>query len=68
MEQLVELRVELDISVRGDAWRIEELDVVRSITKPKIFRLVLPHAMARNMVGQVGGPNVTVVSFMDEEY
>ena len=64
----MELRVELNISVRGDAWRIEELDVIRSITKPERFRLVLPHVMARNMTGQVGGPNVIVLSFVDEHY
>ena len=68
MEQLMELRVELNFSVRVDDWCVEELDIVRSITKPERFRLILPHTMARNMVGQVGGPNVTVLSFMDEEY
>jgi hypothetical protein len=64
---LRELIVELNII--GDAsegWTAQELDVVKSVSKPEKFVLVLPEAFAERMVGRVGGDNCQVVSAFEE--
>jgi len=67
MENLVNLRVELDITGRND-WSVDEFEILRTVVRPVNFRLVLPHNMARSMVGELGGPNVAVLSILDEPY
>lgn len=67
MENLVNLRVELDITGRT-AWSVHEFEILKTVVKPVDFRLVLPHTMARSMAGELGGPNVTVLSILDEFY
>jgi hypothetical protein len=67
MEHLVDLRVELDITGRTD-WSVHEFEILKTVVRPVNFKLVLPHNTARSMVGDVGGPNVAVLSILDEFY
>jgi hypothetical protein len=67
MENLVNLRVELDITGRTD-WSVHEFEILKTVVRPVNFKLVLPHNMARSMVGELGGPNVDVLSILDEFY
>jgi hypothetical protein len=67
MKNLVNLRVELDITGRTD-WSVHEFETLKTVARPVNFRLVLPHNMARSMVGELGGPNIAVLSILDEFY
>jgi hypothetical protein len=67
MENLDNLRVELDITGRND-WGRDVFEILKTVVRPVDFRLVLPHTMARSMAGTVGGSNVTVLSILDEYY
>jgi hypothetical protein len=67
MENLVNLRVELDITGRSD-WSVHEFEIIKDVVRPVNFRLVLPYNMARSKAGELGGPNVTVLSILDEVY
>jgi hypothetical protein len=61
MEGLVQLRIDLVIS-RPEEWTVGEFDVVKSVTRPKRFKLLLPELMAEKMQGKIGGENCTVSS------
>ena len=67
MKNLVNLRVELDITGRT-GWSVHEFEILKTVVRPVNFKLVLPHNTARSMVGDIGGPNVAVLSILDEFY
>jgi hypothetical protein len=69
MEGLMKLTVELDIAGGGadGMWTVEDLEVVKSVTKPEKLSLILPETMVGRMAG-VGGPNCQVSSlFLDSD-
>lgn len=64
MEGLMELTIELNIAKEGaaDMWTWEDLEVVKDVTRPEKFSLIVPESMGSRMAGRVGGQNCQVPS------
>lgn len=61
MEHLNDLRVKLDIAQKQvPFWDVEELEIVKSVSRPKKFDLLLPSSMAERVKGCIVLPNLHI--------
>ncbi|KAH8650923.1 hypothetical protein BGZ60DRAFT_421108 [Tricladium varicosporioides] len=67
MKGLVELRIELSIEGREEAllWGVGDLEIVKNVSSPKKFVLVLPSEVARRLKAHLVADNLKVVDFLD---
>jgi hypothetical protein len=76
MEGLVNLRVTLNTKSRvrysqlsnSDLWKVEELEIVKTVTRPRNFQLVLHAELARRAREEITGPNLEIIELVVEGY
>lgn len=75
MEGLITLKVELNTRSGGPHsplsnshyWRTNELEVVKSVTRPRTFQLVLHSELAQRAKRDIASPNLKIVELSVDE-
>lgn len=63
MQGLEYLRVHISIANRGhyDLWKAEDFEIVKGVTRPAKFELILPDELGSSMKGKISAGNLEVV-------
>lgn len=67
MEGLIELKVHVIVVARRgsiDLWKVEDFEIITSVTRPKRFVLILPDELVRLLKRRVYAKNLEVEGFM----